>query len=261
MQPFWFEKGIINENIRKGDKIMKKILSILLALSMLASLAACGSKKNEEIKEDEAIVETDKTDETVEQGDAVVSGEKEDTASKEDKKPVADPTAKPTSTPTVTPEAKPEKTPEATPTAKPEKTPEATPEVAAKTLGNTLLADFKAKASSMGTEELANALLQNPAIQFMGGAMPVEEGLLSGFDNAEIKGFKSGAVFMPMIGSIPFIGYVFELENAADVSGFISNLKKNANRRWNICVEADEMVTGSVGNKVFFVMCPTSLEE
>jgi len=25
-------------------------------------------------------------------------------------------------------------------------------------------------------------------------------------------------------------------------------------------VAADEMVTGSVGNKVFFVMCPTSLE-
>ena len=113
----------------------------------------------------------------------------------------------------------------------------------------------------MGTEELANALIENPAIQFMGGAMPVEEGLLSGFDNTEIKGFKSGAVFMPMIGSIPFIGYVFELENQADIPAFISTLKESANLRWNICVTADEMVTGSVGNKVFFVMCPTTLEE
>ena len=52
-----------------------------------------------------------------------------------------------------------------------------------------------------------------------------------------------------------------KLENAADVPSFIANLEKNANKRWNICVEADEMVTGSVGNKVFFVMCPTSLEE
>ncbi len=251
---------------------MKKILTILLVLSMLASLAACGSKNNGEVVENDngTIVETGTTDETV--GDETADNQEKDETGvsngKEDKKPVADPTAKPTIAPTAkpekTPEAKPEKTPEATPVttpeAKPEKTPDATPE-AAKTLGNTLLADFKAKAASMGTEELANALLQNPAIQFMGGAMPVEEGLLSGFDNAEIKGFKSGAVFMPMIGSIPFIGYVFELENAADVSGFISNLKKNANRRWNICVEAEEMVTGSVGNKVFFVMCPTSLEE
>ena len=91
--------------------------------------------------------------------------------------------------------------------------------------------------------------------------MPVEEGLLSGFDNAEIKGFKKGAVFMPMIGSIAFVGYVFELESASETSAFISMLKKNANPRWNICVEADETVAGSYGNKVFFVMCPKSLEE
>ena len=243
---------------------MKKILTILLVLSMLTSLAACGNKNDVETNEidNETIVETGKTDETVvDEKEEVVNQEKEEPAAskdKGDKKPTSTPTAKPENTPAATPTAKPEKTPEATPTpiAKPEPTPEA-----AKTLGNTLLADFKKKAASMGTEELANALITNPAIKFMGGAMTVEEGLLSGFDNAEIKGFKSGAVFMPMIGSIPFIGYVFELENAADVSGFISNLKKNANLRWNICVAADEMVTGSVGNKVFFVMCPTTLEE
>ena len=63
-----------------------------------------------------------------------------------------------------------------------------------------------------------------------------------------------------MIGSIPFVGYVFELEDASSVDSFISTLKDNADLRWNICVAADEMVTGSVGNKVFFVMCPTSLE-
>ena len=243
---------------------MKKILSILLALSMLASLAACGSKNDVEtnVNGNGAIVETEKVDETIANGEEIVAEkeqEKPDSKEKEDKKPAA--TVKPETTPTATPQAKPEKTPEATPTVKPVATPEATPEVASKTLGNTLLAEFKKKASSMGTEELANALITNPAIQFMGGAMPVEEGLLSGFDNTEIKGFKSGAVFMPMIGSIPFIGYVFELENSADVPSFISTLKSSANLRWNICVTADEMVTGSVGNKVFFVMCPTSLEE
>ena len=243
---------------------MKKILSILLALSMLASLAACGSKNDVEtnVNGNGTIVETEKVDETIANGEEIVAEkeqEKPDSKEKEDKKPAA--TVKPETTPTATPQAKPEKTPEATPTVKPVATPEATPEVASKTLGNTLLAEFKKKASSMGTEELANALISNPAIQFMGGAMPVEEGLLSGFDNTEIKGFKSGAVFMPMIGSIPFIGYVFELENSADVPAFISTLKSSANLRWNICVTADEMVTGSVGNKVFFVMCPTSLEE
>jgi len=66
---------------------------------------------------------------------------------------------------------------------------------------------------------------------------------------------------MPMMGSIAFVGYVFELEDGADVSAFINNLRSSANMRWNICVEAEEMVTGSVGNKVFFVMCPKTLEE
>ena len=128
-------------------------------------------------------------------------------------------------------------------------------------MGNTLLADFKTKASGLDVVAIAESLLQNPAIKFGGGAMPVEPGLLSGFDNNEITGFKSGAVFMPMIGSIPFVGYVFELENAADAPAFISKLKSCANLRWNVCVEADEMVAGSVGTKVFFVMCPTSLED
>ena len=91
--------------------------------------------------------------------------------------------------------------------------------------------------------------------------MEVEPGLLQGFDNAEIKGFKEGAVFMPMIGTIPFIGYVFTLEDGTDASSFISKLKSNANLRWNICTTADEMVAGSVGNKVFFVMCPTEFAE
>ena len=80
-------------------------------------------------------------------------------------------------------------------------------------------------------------------------------------DNAEITGFKNGATFGPMIGSIPFIGYVFELEDGVSASDFIANLKKNANLRWNICVEAEEMVAGSSGNKVFFVMCPKAFEE
>jgi len=131
------------------------------------------------------------------------------------------------------------------------------------TLGYKLYADFKARleANADATAiELAEGIMTNELILFMGGTMPVEPGLLSGFDNAEIKGFKSGAMFAPMIGSIPFVGYVFELENAGDASSFIANLKKNANLRWNICVEAEEMVTGSQGNKVFFVMCPTSLE-
>ena len=113
----------------------------------------------------------------------------------------------------------------------------------------------------MSAQSLADSLLTNSVIPFGGASMPVEPGYLSGFDNAEIKGFKEGYMFAPMIGSIPFIGYIFTLDAGTDASAFVSTLKANANKRWNICTEADEIVTGSVGNKVFFVMCPTAFEE
>ena len=128
-------------------------------------------------------------------------------------------------------------------------------------MGQTLLAVFKKNAGSMGTQELAEKLITNEAILFMGGAMPVEPGLLSGFDNAEITGFKEGSMFAPMMGSIAFVGYVFELEDGTDVEAFKQTLKSNANPRWQICVMAEETIVESAGNKVFFLMCPTSLEQ
>ena len=69
---------------------------------------------------------------------------------------------------------------------------EVTSEVAKEpeTVGEKLLADFKA--DSTGTpQEIAERILSNEIIQFMSGATPVEEGLLTGFDNAEIKGFNT----------------------------------------------------------------------
>lgn len=252
---------------------MKKIISIILVVALVVfAFAACGKKNNENevVEENQTVAENN---EAVEDGNEAENGRTEEADKnpevKPEVKPEAKPQAKPETKPETKPEAKPEVKPESKPEAKPEVKPEAKPEVKPEpkpeastpsTLGNTLLADFKVKAASMNTLALAEALITNPVIQFSGGAMPVEPGLLSGFGNTEITGFKEGAVFMPMIGSIAFVGYVFELENAADVSGFIAKLRSSADMRWNICVEAEEMVTGSVGTKVFFVMCPTSLE-
>lgn len=136
------------------------------------------------------------------------------------------------------------------------------PSATADTLGNTLYKDFLSKVEAnpdISTEELANQIISNPVIQFGPAVMPVEAGYLPGF-TTEIGGFKSGAMFAPMIGSIPFVGYVFELESEADVDAFLTTLKDNSDPRWNVCVEADETVMGNYGTKVFFVMCPTSIE-
>ncbi len=132
------------------------------------------------------------------------------------------------------------------------------------TLGTTLAADFvtQVTANENATAlEIAEAVLTNENIAFAGATMEVEPGLLNGFGNAEITGFSEGAMFGPMIGTIPFIGYIFTLEDGTDVEAFKENLKTNGDLRWNICTEADEMVVESAGNKVFFVMCPSSMQE
>ncbi len=108
-------------------------------------------------------------------------------------------------------------------------------------------------------QEAADALITNEIIQFMGGTMPVEPGLLSGFGNAEIKGFEEAVVFMPMMGSIPFVGYIFDMPADADLEAFMTTLKENADMRWQICVEAEEMVVEAIGDKVFFLMCKKDL--
>ncbi|MBQ3224587.1 MAG: hypothetical protein IJB42_02655 [Oscillospiraceae bacterium] len=95
----------------------------------------------------------------------------------------------------------------------------------------------------------------------MGGVVPVEEGLLTGFDNTEIRGFSSGYMFAPAIGTIPFVGYVFELPDASGADAFVSTLKGAANPRWNICTEAEQTIVEKSGNKVFFLMCPKAFEE
>ena len=265
----------------KRRKIMKKFLSIILTLTLAASFAACGKKGVPVQKETSKVTDTDKnvdssvesaidssidsalSEETTEEAEKDQAPQKESTNPEKETKPSNNQNAetKPETKPEVKPEAEPK--PEAKPEAKPEPEtkPEAKPESGKKTVGNTLLADFKSKAASMDALSLADSLLTNPIIQFGGASMSVEPGYLTGFDNAEIKGFSEGAMFAPMIGSIAFVGYVFTLEDGTDTAAFISNLKANANKRWNICTEADEMVTGSVGNKVFFVMCPSSFDQ
>ena len=136
-----------------------------------------------------------------------------------------------------------------------------TPEVDAETLGGKLWAAFQAADASVSAEEMANILATNENIQFMCGAMAIEPGFLSGFGEFEVKGFEQGALYMPFIGSIPFIGYIFDLAEGADVAAFVKGLEDNCNPRWNICVTADQTVIGTKGNRVFFLMCPATLDE
>lgn len=81
---------------------------------------------------------------------------------------------------------------------------------------------------------------------------PVSEGFLNGFSE-DIRGFNSGYTFAPMIGSIPFVGYIFVTD---DPEALKDNLLSAADPRWNICTEADETFCETYGDYVFFVMLP-----
>lgn len=207
------------------------------------------SDEKDSDKKDSDKKDTDKKDTDKKDSDSKNSGESSKKPNKT-KKPAKKPNK------TEKPSKKPQKD------EKPEDTEKETNEEQQKeTVANTLMSDFKSIAKSQNAESIANQLIANKIIPFMPAVMPVEEGLLNGFGDAEITGFKEGAMFGPMIGSIPFIGYVFELKDETDVNQFISTLKSNANLRWNICTEADEMAVCSVDKKVFFVMCPKYFEE
>lgn len=138
-------------------------------------------------------------------------------------------------------------------------------EVAEGTVGNTLLGAFNdmvANDAEADALTLAEGLVAHESVALIGPVtMEVEPGFLMGFENYEVTGFEQGVMFAPMIGSVPFVGYVFTLPADADVDAFVTGLKDNANLRWNICVEADEMVVEANGNKVFFVMCPATIEQ
>ncbi len=156
------------------------------------------------------------------------------------------------------PEETPGETPEGDTTENGDVTPD-TPNTEDETVGANLAKIFTDNAATAESNEaLANLLIADAP--FMAGVVPVEEGFLSGFDNYEVTGFSEGYMFGPMMGSIAFVGYVFELPEGADVESFKTGLSDNANLRWNICVEAEEMVVENVDNKVFFVMCPKSFD-
>lgn len=116
----------------------------------------------------------------------------------------------------------------------------------------------EAISSETNIENVANQIITNPVFEDISmGVIPVEEGFLNGF-NGEITGFDSGVMFAPMIGTIPFVGYIFETNDSTTLT---NNLEANAMLNWNICTQADQMLIKTVDNYVLFVMAPNSFDE
>ena len=136
--------------------------------------------------------------------------------------------------------------------------------VSGETVAQALVAEFKALAASeTDAQAIADKLAASAAVAAISPAameLELEENYLSGFDNYEVNGFEKVVMVAPMMGTIPFVSYVFELAEGTDAAAFVQGLEDNANLRWNICTMADEMASAAEGNLVFFVMAPAAFE-
>ena len=127
------------------------------------------------------------------------------------------------------------------------------------TIAGKLEAQFVTEiAADSNIENVANKLTTNECLADVSMiVMPMEPGYLNGFGE-EITGFNQAVIFCPMIRTIPFVGYIFETD---DADALVEELKVKAMLNWNICTQADEMVVRTEGNTVFFVMAPNSFDE
>ena len=102
--------------------------------------------------------------------------------------------------------------------------------------------------------DIAKIISKNENIEFKAEVNELsKDDYLPGFNN-EIKGYKRVVQVAPMVSTIPFILYIFEVEEAED---FAEKLKNEANPRLNICTEADEALVEYEDNYVFMVMTPS----
>ena len=233
---------------------MRKIALVLVA-SMMLTAAACGKKEAAQPKEDTTKTEIEVGDETEDNNDSKDDTKAEDTIENKDDTKVEDNTENKDDNNTDN------NTDNKTDNKTEDKADSSSETKNEGSVAQALLKDFKSKVrDKKDPQKLADMLITNKVIKFQPATMEVEPGPLNGF-SADIKGFKKGVMFSPMIGTIPFVGYIFTVADGEDVDKFVENLEKNANQRWNICTEADEMVVTSVGNTVFFVMSPTKFEE
>ena len=103
--------------------------------------------------------------------------------------------------------------------------------------------------------EIAEYIISTLGSEVSFATMEVEPGYLNGFSQ-DISEFTKGTMFSPIIGTIPFVGYVFESENTELLK---DQLLESYDLRWNICTEADRAIMYEEGNIVLFAMVPGSM--
>lgn len=189
---------------------MKKIITLVLSLTMVLALVACGSETSTTTETSASV----STETTVENNTSTPEGSVEDNNGSNDVN-------------------------------------------TGDSIGSTVYSLFTAAvdAGKKG-EEITVAIAEGfDEVGLM--PMPLTEGYIPGFD-ADVTGFANCYSANPMISTIPFVCYVFELNTTdeAALNTFLEGLKAIANPRWNVCTEAEEVITNVYGGYVFYGMFP-----
>lgn len=129
----------------------------------------------------------------------------------------------------------------------------------AKTVASVLANQFlKEIPNEKDIKKVIENLAKNDIIKINVNVEKVESGdYISGFQT-KITGFNEACAIKPTIGTIPFIAYIFEVDNPSE---FAETLNANYDLRWNICTEAEEQKTTIYENYVFFVMSLEDFDE
>lgn len=80
-----------------------------------------------------------------------------------------------------------------------------------------------------------------------------EENIQEYLGDTDIK-FTEGLISSPMISAIPYELVLLKLDENSDVDAVKEEIKKNANPRKWVCVEAEKVIVESIDNTVLFLM-------
>ncbi len=133
-----------------------------------------------------------------------------------------------------------------------------------KTLSYYLINEFHDYVSinkDVKVEELSKHLIQIERIEFKGSAKEIDEGYLDGIINYKVTDFKNGAMIKANKTKIPFIGYLFEVDQSTDTQLFIENLKTNADKQYKTLLDDEDIYIEKENNIIFFLICPDNIEE
>ena len=126
------------------------------------------------------------------------------------------------------------------------------------TLGSQLVNQFQKHAKEESDPmEIAQKIVSDDLAEISLDAESVEPGWLNGFDE-NVTGFTKGVMIAPVIGSIPYVSYVFETDYP---EALVEELDEKHNMRCNICTEAEEKVSSIYENLVYYAMVPGEEDE